>query len=415
MSLNKVGLIGILSFAGSTGLLPLAVGSLFLLPALLVGFAKIFGGSLRFDHLSFTAFCAALIWITAIWASSHAGGLVGSHYGDSLQSALRFSGSFVVFVLAYSMGRRDVPFILFGFVVVSALHASIASAQTFLGLAADVNGQDRASGALTPNVLSNLLGFSMICWVALWVQLVPNNLSKRSLKVTGILIFGGLVAAGTLKNILVLFAVLSGYYVLSSGRKMVARVLFFVFAALMVSPLVLLSERIVVRAIESFGNLFSYLEWIPSFTSTVEATDSLLWRFRHWELLVSDWFQNHFVTGSGIGQARNMAGVRAYYNEDATAHSDWVAIVVEGGVMFTPIWVVSTLIIYLCVSGAAKQVGEWRVFILMLAYLYCIMLAGNVVYTVPFLYFLWAFMGVILLPSRIFCNVSIKREEASNW
>ncbi|WP_170560582.1 O-antigen ligase family protein [Ruegeria atlantica] len=401
MSLNRAGLIGIIAFAGSTGLLPLAVGALLLLPALVVSFVKIFEGSLRFNTKSLTAFVAATLWIAMIWISSFTGGLTEYHSEDSFQSALRFTGSFVIFVMAYSMGQRDVPFLLFGFVVVSALHAAIAIGQSYLGLAANIHGQDRASGALTPNVLSNLLGFGLICWVALWVQLIPNSVGRRKLVVTGVLIAAGMVVAGTLKNIVVLAAILSAYYVLSSKREIVPRAILFVTVLILASPLIPMSERIVLRALDSFRTLFSYLGWVPSFSSTVEATDSLLWRYRHWELLISDWMQNHFLTGSGIGQARNMAGVRAFYNEDATAHSDWVAVMVEGGALFMPIWAGCVLIIYLCVFSAVKRVGERHLFILLLTYLYFIMIAGNVVYTIPFLYFLWALMGVLLVPQNL--------------
>jgi hypothetical protein len=387
---------------------------MFLLPALLVAFTKISSGSLRFNKLSLISFIAALLWIASVWISSGAGMLTGENPSDSFQSASRFTGSFVMYLLAYSLGRRDVSLVIYGFVVVSALHASIAIAQYVLGSAADVNGQARATGVLTPNVLSNLLGFGIICWIALLVKLIPNNVSAQKLRIFGSLIFIGLLAAGSLKNIVVLAAVITGYYIISSRRKIFSRTILLASALVLVSPFILMSERIVLRAFESFRNLFSYLDLIPDFTSTVQATDSLLWRYRHWEFLVSDWIQNYLVMGSGVGQARNMNGVRAYYNEDATAHSDWVAIIVEGGLLFTPIWIITIVTMYSCVLISVKHVGERRLFILLVAYLYCIMVAGNVVYTVPFLYLLWILMGVLILPRRPSVMALLSKKEAAS-
>lgn len=342
------------------------------------------------DSRGATLAAGLLFWALSAWISSLLGGLSSTYPADSYTAALRLSLPPIMFLYGYSFGHGRVITVLAAVAWIGAFHATWSLFQLLFGGAAIIGGVARASGALTPNVLANLLGLCLICSTMVASGVLSGGIRKKPYIVLSALIFAGMIGAGTLKNILVAVLVLTIVYIASTRHRFVVRAALIATFSVVASPFILINDRFGGRLKEAsdiFGGMVIDDDGRPS---------SLLWRFRHWQHLISDWKDNYFWFGSGVGQSSNMAGIRAPLGQGAMAHGDWVAVLVEGGVIFGAIW--SFLALAICATILRAPVSRGQKLFLWATTLYfsVIMIGGNVIYTSSFLFAYWAVIGTII-------------------
>jgi len=399
--LRRISIVSLVAFGSLSGVVPstLLVG-LLLLPTVVCVLTL-----LHYPSLKLTAMFALLVgtfWISSVWLSTLAGGLVNEFPDETIVAAQRLTGSWIMLVLGIFLIRGNIAFLLLSVGSFAALHAGIATLQWLTGSALNIGGQLRATGLLTANVLANTLGFGFLCVIGLQLQLVRNNFSRSRLAFLAALIGLGLIASGTLKNIIIVFIIFGCLYLYQNLNRRPIKVMAAGGILLLLMPFVIASERLGQRIIASFGMVFSRFGFNVSDIPDVGGSMSLIWRIEHWERLFYDWTDRFFFFGSGIGQSRNMRGTGYDYGRDANAHSDWVALIVEGGIVFSTIWIACAVVLLLLALKGARARGEFVFLIIVSAYFYGSMIFGNVLYTIPYLYFYWIFLGAY-------------SSEASNW
>ncbi len=334
-------------------------------------------------------------WLALVWASAFIGGLTKDFPQTSITAATRLSVASVLFLAATASFQGRLATVVQAFVLIGVLHATISLVQFLTGGSLVIGDIARSAGALTPNILANLLGFSLLCGVAVAVGLVDGVPASRMNLVFVVIIAAGMLAAGTLKNLLAVAALFTVLYLLGAKARLPLRLIGMAAATAVLLPALLMSDRIGARLSEA-TDVLSYFGLGSGFHVDSSRPSSLLWRVEHWAFLIRDWSHNFFWTGSGIGQSINMRGIRSIYGEGAAAHSDWVALIVEGGIVIAPLWLAAiSAAIYFSFRGLRKSTNR-RLFVLVTAYFVLIMLTGNVLYTSSFLYCYWLLIGALL-------------------
>lgn len=384
--LADVGLLLALAMVALSGVLPpAAVYAVALVAAPLLGLALkndpfIRPGGAKVATILF-------VWGLSAICSAWVGGLSQVYPADSYVAAFRLCLPFVMFLYGYRFGGNRLVLALSGFAWIGAFHSFWSLTQLISGTATIVGGVSRAAGALTPNVLSNLLGMCLICSTLLASgRFTPGQPKRRYFILSG-LIFAGMLGSGTLKNILVSVVVLIAIYLSDNTGRMVARTTTTLLLALIVIPASLVSERVGGRlkdATDVLGYIAPDDDGRPS---------SLLWRLRHWEHLIADWRENFLWLGSGVGQSPNMAGIRSSIGQGATAHGDWVAVLVEGGVVFGIVWLAISAAIFTTIVKAEMPTSCKKLVLALSVYFALIMFTGNVVFTSAFLFGYWLIVG----------------------
>ncbi|RRH68305.1 O-antigen ligase family protein [Falsigemmobacter faecalis] len=344
------------------------------------------------------AFFILFLWVASCFVSAGIGGLTSLYSEDSHQSSFRFLVSLTIFGASLFLVTLTFSQLLFSILIISAFHAVVCILQVALGLAVEIGGVERASGVLTPNILANMLGLGMICGVALLSQATKNVYRRYSLVILLLTCFSGLVAAGTMKNLIISLIMSIVVYAFARGISLSKIVLGLIAAfvlGLASAAALLASEKISSRLIEA-TDVLSYIGLTSKGFESSGAPSSLLWRVMHWEHLLNDWSENFLLLGSGIGQAKNMKGVRFDYGETATAHSDWVAMIVEGGIVFSGLWLLLQFILFIFSFRMAKRLGNGVVFSAIASYFSVIMIFGNVIYSSAFAYCYWIIVAVIV-------------------
>lgn len=392
LATDRVCAVLVMIAPATAGLLPFWIGAASAAGAILLNLSATRRSPLGSPVAFADALTLLLLWLAMVWVSRFVGGLTGAFPEDSTIAALRLSAPAVFLVASHLCLRGELQFTIKAFATIGVLHAALSVSSGLLGTQQLIGEDSRAAGALTPNILANLLGFLFLSTLfpALRILNVGHVFFFRS----ALLIIGlGLLYTGTLKNILAVIAIGCLLALRNGGPGRLVKAIYGFIFALSTSALIVFSSAIAVR-LERMRDVLHYLS--GSGISASEKPSSLLWRLEHWSQLLSDWYENYFWLGSGIGQSVNMRGVRALLQEGAMAHSDWVAILVEGGVLIGSLWVILMALAIRTIRRSIIDPGRRQLFSVLTLYFVVIMIAGNVAYTVPFMYCYWILAGAVM-------------------
>ena len=113
--------------------------------------------------------------------------------------------------------------------------------------------------------------------------------------------------------------------------------------------------------------------------------NSFQWRVAQWYLLITDWFHNYLFMGVGLGQQTVLHGFITPWGEPFVAHSDFVKLLVETGLIgFTIV-----LILYFQLYKFIKNNSYPEEFMIIFMYFLFCLLTGNTLFSDPFQIFVF--------------------------
>lgn len=282
---------------------------------------------------------------------------------------------------------KFIPFLI----AAICFHGIIGTLSYFFGEAANIGGINRADGALTVNVLANLMTVGAVTCFGFYASRKPPFIRGWGWLAGTFFLLFVLILTSTLKNIIAIIPGIALIYWHTTKRDRIAKAF---LALLFLAPIlifVIAESNISVRIGELLETGITFNR-----TNYGEKPNSLQWRIDNWLALLNTWMRDYLFLGAGIGQSPNIEGIRAAYGEGVVAHGDWVAILVEFGLLMGPVVVIAYLAIAWRLWRKATYNHYDRV---TLSALYLVMLismiGGNVIYTVGFLYIFWFLMGCL--------------------
>ncbi|MEQ6888252.1 hypothetical protein ABE957_06145 [Halomonas sp. CS7] len=314
----------------------------------------------------------------------------------SLENILKFLLFIAVVHLGYRCGG-DVRAIKYFKIVFWILVAHVFCGVLFsiLGYGVNVHGSSRAAGiAGGVQIYANIVMLLFVLSCSL-IYFRSNLFSKRLLYLSVFLCILAFFYSSTLKNMLVGVFVLALISLLS-----VKRAIWFLAFCAFVFVITKFFLAGVVEDLTIFKRLQDIMDggFDTSLSPGEELDSSLVWRIMHWKLLLSDWVENHFLFGAGLGQSVNLDGLKMPSGDGYEAHSDIVAFLVEFGVVLSPLFFLFVLIPFFVVlhcSIKEKNPIFSSVFMSSLSVLLS-SFGGNVFYSLAALYFMWFFIGWVI-------------------
>lgn len=304
--------------------------------------------------------------------------------------AFRTVSTIPFFFVAYYCSRVLGSYSVLAVVVAAgSIHAFNGLLSVVFGFAPVIGGVIRPSGFLSPNITANSVMVAALCAFGLFLG---SRIRSREWFFTGAIFFllvFFLVYSATIKNVLTIGVVGFWLYLVFFKRQRVARGAFALGAIFTFALIVIFFTPTGARVLETFSG------GTVSETTGKETPSSFEWRVMHWTLLIADWWQNYRIFGSGIGQAVNMEGIRAGFDEEGPiAHNDYVALLVEFGPVLGAIVVGCWAAMFRQALFSLKSLPVVRATCLgVLAALYIAMFGGNVMFTAAYLYLLWFVIG----------------------
>jgi len=273
---------------------------------------------------------------------------------------------------------------------VIAIHVLLGLLLLPLGIGYEAGGVMRPSGITgRPQLLANMASLGALFSVCVLVFFQGQN--RKAYFLNFLLCFLFLIFSATLKNALTVLALIGmlGLYFIYKRSPRAA----FVILPLGVAAVVL---------IMFYTGLGDRVSQVLSGGFRVEVArgdvleSSLVWRALHWRLLIADWYENYFWTGSGLGQVVNMNALTTDSGEGYAAHSDWVAFFVELGPILSVPFIFGFFLLWRAFQHKSilEKPYAWTERILLLMFV-IMSAAGNVFYSAGFLYLFWVLAGQI--------------------
>ncbi|CAH7057280.1 putative Lipid A core, O-antigen ligase family enzyme [Vibrio chagasii] len=299
--------------------------------------------------------------------------------------ALFILGGYVAFVEKNE--RRFFRFIMF----LAFVHIVAGIISPVIGIGKEVDGIVRYAGlAGKINILAN---FALFFSVFYFVLFKYDNKSLYFL-----LFFMAtfcVVLTGTMKNLLVLIVIISFLWVKESRYKTVSIImLFLVFFPTLVY---FVTSSSIFDRVDEFLNYGINLD----VAAGDKVGNSMNWRILHWKFLLSDWYQNYFWFGSGIGHYDQLNGIKTDANVTFDPHNDYIKFLIEYGAIFF-VGFVSFLFklgLELYILGEECEYSK-ALFYSFIASMVA-MFAGQLVFSLVFFYFFWPMFGFLLVRNRI--------------
>ncbi|MCS0430616.1 MULTISPECIES: O-antigen ligase family protein [Vibrio] len=290
---------------------------------------------------------------------------------------------FIFGCLSYSIPRVRKWFFVVVFLSVF-IHLIAGALGPVLALGAEeIDGVVRYSGlAGKINILANFaLFFAVLFYV--YYDSSKSNLTLLAFLLSVFVVF----VTGTVKNAIILILFISYLSLVKSNRKIIIIPLFFIIIvpigiyifqhtsiSARVSEFVETGISINIEQGEKVGNSFN-------------------WRLMHWRLLLSDWFNEHFWFGTGLGHYVVLDALTTQSGITFDPHNDWIKFLLEFGFLgflffIYFLWRLLQFTFYL----SNKDPLSKGVFYSLCASLIA-MLSANVVYSLPIFYYFWALLG----------------------
>jgi O-antigen ligase len=282
---------------------------------------------------------------------------------------------------------------IFMFMLSVVIHLIFGAIAPIFGIGAEIKeGITRYSGlAGKINILANFaLFFSVFFFV-----LFERSKSKMQLLLF-LLAMAVVFITGTLKNVLVLFVLISFYiFINSKNKKLLIPVGLFILLPFMLSLVFYLPIGERLMEFQSTGvNL--------DVEHGEQVGNSLNWRILHWKFLWDDWYSNHFLFGTGLGQSQQLNGLKTVSGGTFDPHNDWLKLLVELGA-------VGFVALILILSNGIKEIKKFNVnnnhgTALYYSLVSCMlaMFAANVIYSLVFFYYFWLILGFLWCKYHLF-------------
>ena len=155
---------------------------------------------------------------------------------------------------------------------------------------------------------------------------------------------------------------------------------FLIIICALVAGFLLANKEVSERLIVMFNSNYDISE-----LNGVKLNNSLQWRVMQWYLLISDWSQNYLLKGVGLGQQTFLHGFITPWGEPFVAHSDFVKLLVETGLIGFPIIIFLNVRLYRFV----KKQSYVNEFLLVFLFIYFCLLTGNTLFSNPFQIFIF--------------------------
>lgn len=327
---------------------------------------------------------------------------------DSVSAILRLCTMIAVSIGAFLAGAAGLGVVGHGFVfAIFFLHILAAIVLYFLGVGYEIGGTLRPTGLTgRPQLIANIASLAIVFYLC---QLISGDDRKKASAILLVLMsFIFIFLSGTLKNFLTVFVVLS-IALISIPSQYRGAIAVVGISALSLSGYYALAELPIGERLADA--LAAGVSTDVAVGDRLES--SLMWRMLHWRLLLSDWFDNYFWLGAGVGQVGNLDALKTETGKGFIAHSDWIGFLVELGPFLFPLLVIAYVWIYRRIA-AGHRAGLRGFFALRFSYLLLALMAvgGNVFYSAAHLYLFWLLAG--LLAGEAFYFAKAPLEEYSD-
>ena len=278
------------------------------------------------------------------------------------------------------------------------IHISSGILSPILGVGKEVDGIVRYAGlAGKINILANFALFFSVFYFVLFK-------SKKKFVYCVLFLMAAfcVVLTGTMKNLLVLIVIISFLWIKESKYK-TASLLMLVVVFFPIMFYFILSSSIVDRVDEfvNYGINFDV-------AAGDKVGNSMNWRILHWKFLLTDWYENYFWFGSGIGHYGQINGIKTDSNITFDPHNDYIKFMIEYGVI-----IFLGFLIFLFKLGSKlyelSMLCEYSkaLFYSFIASMVA-MFAGQLIFSLVFFYFFWPIFGFVLYKNNNYVRKDIR-------
>lgn len=278
------------------------------------------------------------------------------------------------------------------------IHISSGILSPILGVGKEVDGIVRYAGlAGKINILANFALFFSVFYFVLFK-------SKKKFVYCVLFLMAAfcVVLTGTMKNLLVLIVIISFLWIKESKYK-TASLLMLVVVFFPIMFYFILSSSIVDRVDEfvNYGINFDV-------AAGDKVGNSMNWRILHWKFLLTDWYENYFWFGSGIGHYGQINGIKTDSNITFDPHNDYIKFMIEYGVI-----IFLGFLIFLFKLGSKlyelSMLCEYSkaLFYSFIASMVA-MFAGQLIFSLVFFYFFWPIFGFVLYKNNSYVRKDIR-------
>lgn len=378
----KVVLIGIGNVV-TQAVIPLALAALVALMLLLSAGAR--AALPRMVTLGPVALMVALAAVSGLAGAYHA-----MPAGNGLTAIMRVTMMLTVMAGAYLAVLAGHARLAAGILYLTFLvHIVAAIVLYFAGVGYEIGGVLRPTGITgRPQLIANIASLAMVYYLCRMLFVTRRATAGAVLMLA--LALGFVLLSGTLKNFIAVM--LAGFVALAGVRTRHRRLLFVAGVAVLalVARVAWTELPIGARLSEAIG---AGLSTDVAVGDRLES--SLMWRMLHWKLLLTDWYANYRWSGAGIGQVVMLDALKGDSGQGFIAHSDWVGLLVELGIVLFVAFVATQLWFYAIIRAQCRRgIAEFDV--LRVCYLLVLVMsvAGNVFYSAAFQYQFWWMVGM---------------------
>ncbi len=321
--------------------------------------------NLKANNLLFL-FLLCLLLIQGIYLTYHNKFSYYKYFYDILRY-ITFIGLFLFGKFAYNnISRKG---LVIWFLIVIFYHITTGYMSLILGDASVIYQNIRLSGEFgNAGQFGLLMGLSFIL-LLLIIKNTGDLLHKIFMFITIMLIAILLAYNNTMRIIVSLFFAFFMYYIVYKKKY-----IYFIIISLALITLLLINREIYFR----LSNLLT-ANYDVSGLGSGGIENSFQWRVMQWYLLITDWFNNYLLMGVGLGQQTFLHGFIAPWGEPYVAHSDFVKLLVETGLLGFPV----VIYLYYWLYKYLRNNCYMEEFILVfLFFLFCL-LTGNTLFSNP--------------------------------
>lgn len=251
----------------------------------------------------------------------------------------------------------------------------------------------RLSGEFGANIgqFGLLMGLCVILLIIL-IKYCSNIFQKSLMGILMLLTLVLLSYNNTMRIIASLVFAMFIYYVLY--RK---KYIYLIVLSVLVIALIVINKEIYSRLVSIFTSNYNVAEM-----SGTEHENSFQWRIMEWYLLITDWYKNYLFLGVGLGQQTALHGFITLWGEPYMAHSDFVKLLVETGLIGFPV----VLFLYHWLYKFIKNNCNIDEFIIVFLYFFFCLLTGNTLFTNPLQIFIFL-IGYLTMENKIVSSSAI--------